>query len=727
MKAALTIPFGVVAPGGESHWIRLRQVAMRDDGVTLAQAAELVDALYDIEPCDGGMGNGGEAAKKDAAPDRATLLDKARNILKLGLCDGPSSVWETEVDVMRSHQADGYSLQGARIEVGEAVTMRRVVVETVELDGASHDLQWPYGGDIKVSGGAVVADVRGSTIRFARPVRGRCRIRYTTVWDRVKIKVRRYDKLPDASIYAVSVPPGAAKPDRERERDDSAAVVAFWCDLAAECALTRPPAEDDQGLSWAEIERICNPQINYHLVGDCWQTIERYNICNCSGREAPDAPAPEEVDVPCPERVAPGAFLGTVRELGEYVDCDKENEGLADRDYYYRYCCEEPTYDPLPRCRETREVFRGGEEIERGPEYWQGIYGADTRLVPVVPEGGICGEIIRKWRVPSERDCGSSIGGDDCETAPDPKLPKLKIVAPNSEFELTVSGGKGPFTWHPPHRIKSESPDGARTVHVAFNAADSAADITVTDACGRSATCRARTPEDIRMAPGDVDKPGTTAEIVWGFLYDRNITDVSKEEHHYVAGRHIIYYYTAFTQRSFSDWALNRTGKIINEGQYLNGLGVSGTNDDRVPLIPFYDRGTCRTYYEETDCPLAFVKGDKACVFGYKVYSEARWDELKKTAKWTKQLYNGWIENHDYSAKYEERDYSSIADVFTHLKPQYEKGETKVEKAGSNSFYTISYYYENGVKKEQRSKYYYVLDSYNMYSRHRVTLPHGCW
>ena len=367
----LTISFADESGDGETRWLRMEQVEIPDEGVTMAQAAELVDALYGINACEDGLGNGGKAADEDALPDEETYLDMARDKLSLDMCDETASAsasWEAEVDVFRSHQDDGYSLEGERVTVGEAAIVEKTVTETLEVNGASCDLSWPYAGDIAVSGaGAAVADVRGSTVNFAAPVRGRVRVAYRAVWERVKLTVLKGAAAGGTLAGLAFVSGGAGGTRTSSREEDAASVVAFWRDLAAECSLTRPPA-DDQDVDRAELERLCGRRTDWHVTGECWETVERYDICNCSGAEAPN-PRSADADAPCPEGVRPGSWLGRRRELEGHVDCEGEGEeGLNTREFYEAHCCEGRFRENLPRCRETREAYRGGAEIENGPE-----------------------------------------------------------------------------------------------------------------------------------------------------------------------------------------------------------------------------------------------------------------------------------------------------------------------------------------------------------------------
>ena len=459
----------------EPRWISIRQVEPPDESATLEQAAELIDALYGIDLCgeneSGDMGTGGEAPVAEELPDRNTFLDLAQSRLS-ALCD-ESGWWTAEVDVLRSHRESGYSLESENCRIGETTIMRREVVEDVEMSGAAaHDLEWPYDGELRVSGAVGdgdVAGIAGSTVRFGGPVRGRVRLRYRALYDRVRIHVptrRASNGAPQA---------------------EPAVVVAFWENLATQCELRRPAADDTTEAR--ERERLCDPEHKYKLVGECWEEHERYDTCLCSGRDA-STPVVEVVDAPCPEGTAPGAYLGKVRTRGETAFCAGEQDELNDPGYYEQQCCD-PSPGLLPACRETHEPYQGGVEIERGPQYWLDMYGRDTSLIAVAPEDGLCGELIRRWRV-EPRDCGGGGGGSPACPEPPPVLAEETMVAPGEPFVIRVSGGTPPYKWLTNAPV--DDWDGTETLHFTGVPALSSWDVEVYDACDRYAFGKIVTP-----------------------------------------------------------------------------------------------------------------------------------------------------------------------------------------------------------------------------------------
>ena len=475
--ATLTISFAdpAAADAAESVWLRLEQVELPDEAATLERAAELIDALYGLTPCEDGLGGGGEEADEEALPEEEEFLDMARDTLDLSMCDeSAAATWEAEVDVLRSRRDEGYGLEGELITVGETTIMSATKTETLDVDGARIDLAWPCAGDVVVSGaGAAVREVRGSTVILAAPVKGRVRVRYRSVWDRVRLRVRASAAAPSGGLAGgiLDVAGGASKTSRE---EDAAVVVCFWRDLATECRLTRPPA-DEQDIDRAELDRLCNRKVDWQVAGECWETVERFDLCKCSGEEAPDVES-EDVDVPCGD-ARPGSWLGTRREFREYVDCPGEEEDeLSDPEFFKDHCCEEHPRPDLPRCRETREPHRGGAEIENGPEHWRELYGESVRLTAVLPEGGRCGELVRVWAVPEEIEGG-------------PALPASLSIDSGETFTVTVtSGGRPPFAWTPPPGV-AQIGSAAYGFMGIFRADPTfiGGTLSVADACGRSA------------------------------------------------------------------------------------------------------------------------------------------------------------------------------------------------------------------------------------------------
>ena len=422
MNEAFSIPFSPLAGTAENRWLRLVQVGADDDIVTMDEAAELIDALYKISPCDTGTGGsgGGENAPEEPTEEEFDALSAEA----LGeLCAGQDH-WDVQVDLLRSHPNPA----AWRVQAGDAEHVSTEIVvetrtETVSLDGADHhDLERPYHAGLRVVG-AEVADVRGSTVNFARPVTGRVRLTYTTRFERLTLRV---PATPDEHGQAQAEP---------------ASVIAFWDRRAAQLELKQP--EPDDGVSAAELADLCRGK-GKDKTGDCRRTIEHYRKCDCSDTEMPDGPWnwTEEASAPCPEGAAAGSFLGSTRVCDGYGGCPGEEDELNDPEYYKATCCHNPP-KPLPRCRKRYRAYSGGAPIEGGADSWRERYGSDVILTAVTPPDGPCGQEITEWKVERQNCC------DDVEPlSPDPRNP-TEINIPGRSYGIIVLGGKDgvPFHW----------------------------------------------------------------------------------------------------------------------------------------------------------------------------------------------------------------------------------------------------------------------------------------
>lgn len=434
---------------GESRWIRLEQ-EMTDEAVTVEEAAEMIDAIYGVDTCEQGIGNGGQA--EAAAPEEEQFDEAVSALLGDDIC-AQAEYWTAYVRVYRSHQSPDYVLRSETATV-ESVEpgIRESVREIIETPGNSHDLELPFAGDLVLPPG-VRGEVRGSTLNLSRPATGPLVVRYTTVYDRVTLHV---------PVSAEASSRGADEDQAARAALDAAGLIAFQGDgvraVAAAVALT-PPAQDER-VSAAELASLCGRRARYRRRGgDCWQVVEHYSKCTCTDRDAPGHEWEERPAVPCPDGVAAGSYTGTVRKLDAYVMCPEDiDPEMRDPAFYRRTCCHPvPLGKQLPGCRRYYEIWRGGEQIENGPDYWREIYGSDVRLVAVSPPDGICGQKITEWQINKQNCCDDII-----PLSPRPDNPTE--ISPGRSYNIGVLNGRpDDITWRLFGGL--EFPDGTTTAH----------------------------------------------------------------------------------------------------------------------------------------------------------------------------------------------------------------------------------------------------------------------
>lgn len=469
MKTATLVVRYTIPGNAENRWIRLEQVKPETEAVSLEQAANTIDALYNTDPCATGKGlsGGGEAATEENEPDEEALEKAIAELLGPEMCNQCSEGWMATIHVFRSHQGTPYALRSNLARERTVMPVRHMVEERLEISGTSIDLGWPYAGRLETDAPANVrVTVRGSTLNLSAPVKNLA-VRYETVYEEVTLQ-----------IPAVEPEPGS----RERPQLQSASVVAFWGDLAAACDL-EPPAQDDS-IDQAELDEMCRkPNASYHGPGGCWKTIYNYQKCTCSGTEAPGAYETIEA-CECPPGFGSGAWIGTEKRLAGYRWCEgEEDEDLQNPEYYKGHCCHPPG-TTLPRCRKTYQVYNGGAEIAGGAQSYRDVYGPTVRLVAVAPEGGTCGELIHEWEVPQENCCADVI-----PLSPAPGNPL--VIQPGHGYEVKVLDGKPdtPLHWKAYGGIEfgpgvTEIENGGRQVHIQARAdVCPAPRITVDDGC----------------------------------------------------------------------------------------------------------------------------------------------------------------------------------------------------------------------------------------------------
>lgn len=431
-----SIPFTYHSPaaGEGTRWIRLQQEDDALEAVTVAEAAQAIDNVFGLTPCHDASANdsGRGSDDDDEAPPRDRFAAVMAALMTAELCSQPD-YWTAHVLVLRSHADPAYVLRGEAetgpVTIAATERITRTQREEIDLSSASADLSWPYAGNLTTTApDTVTLTVRGSTVYASRPC-GRIVVRYRTSYDRVSVRVP-----VDAT--------GSQRDDGTVERPtlESAVLIAFWGDQATELALSPPAQDEDEDQ--AQIDHYCAGRAGGgggSSSGDCWRIRRARYLCNCSKSEVGD-PVESRVAAPCPKGVSSGAYLGTEDAVAGYVTCPGDEDEINDPEFYEKTCCEPPT-GPLPRCKRTYSIYRGGAQISGGADRYQRLYGANVRLTAVSPEGGICGDEIREWDTGNKDCCG-----DIVPLSPHPDNP-TEFKAGESHFVEVLDGRPGELIW----------------------------------------------------------------------------------------------------------------------------------------------------------------------------------------------------------------------------------------------------------------------------------------
>nr|WP_321465168.1 hypothetical protein [uncultured Desulfobulbus sp.] len=426
----LTINYTGPASLVDGYWIRIEQDA-DDETATISDAAALIDALYDLDPCetsdDDADATDTASLSLTSSSPTSTMAEAIEETLELSYCNSDyDGLVEVEIRVIRSHLAEDYVLRLDGGSVVETVQGDSIVNVTQEI---TEELTLPYP---VVSGFSCTPEPvkrNGNTLRFAASQVGHMMVAtYRTKWDAVTVKVDGIDGDPGECT-----------------------ALAFHHGVVDELQLDVPSADDAD-------TSLC-PSISWKPLSDsdkvtCYKDIIVSQRCKCSEHEV--GSYTYQQTFPCPDREikCPGVLTECMHLLGtelvvERVDCADDNllDGtgyaykVSDPDYYKKMCCQEPAFT-LPSCPTRSTTYKGDQPIQYGEAYWRALYGANARFVPVPPPGGICGEWIIRQKIASNSCC------DGVEPLVWDSSVSPEVMAPNSAAVIGVTGGgKYSYRW----------------------------------------------------------------------------------------------------------------------------------------------------------------------------------------------------------------------------------------------------------------------------------------
>lgn len=403
----------------ERYWVRLEQ-EHETRAITPGEVADVIDAVYDFEPCSQEQAGGEEAGlNEQGQPEpplsKEELKNKLNTVLKLGICeDLASSI--IKLRVIRSHIDEPYRLN---LSDGNILnTIRKTEEKTVSLavDGQREvDLEYPP-SKLRLSRNLEYT-LSGSKIVFDEPVTDIFTANFVTTYDEVEIEV----------------------PNDEEGNPGECTALCFYHGLVEERALDIPdPDENEDGLcaafglqTSADIPREAN----------CYKLLHRVTKCRCSGME--HSRETEEIAVTCPEGAPAGRQLeGSETITTGYVDCGEETGDISTSEFYEEKCCVKPNRS-LPRCSVVKSVYRGGRGIKGGAQKYKDLYGENTRIIGVGPAEGPCGDLVIEHKLMA-KNC--------CEDVIDTPLRVLNdvsidVLADNSSGIVVLDGGLDEIEW----------------------------------------------------------------------------------------------------------------------------------------------------------------------------------------------------------------------------------------------------------------------------------------
>ncbi len=390
MSSTLTITYAPAADTDEQeeYFITLEQVKAEDDTLTLAEAADLIDAAYDIDPCEDEDEDSDEDEDEEITDeDVQEFIDYIQGNLDLSVCElDEDGSYETEIKVYRSHLSLPYVLRLTAGEVISTVTETETVSESIDCDGQSYaTLSRGYYGDLECD--VPVKSILGSTVNFEEEQEGAVSLAYTSRYDLVTVKVGGSGGEPN-----------------------DCTAFAFMSGLATDAVELEAP-DVDEDITEEEEYWYCSAEVDFDGSGPdevtCYKLQHRVTRCRCSGEELSRETVEVDCDCPRKEMHCPGsvsvcrALIGSETVTVGYSPCpsDEGEDTCGDPEVALEMCCgEAPAVQP-PCCTVT-EVYQGKKPDTETFARWRSIYGQNTRFVPVAPKDGICGELTTKYLAP---------------------------------------------------------------------------------------------------------------------------------------------------------------------------------------------------------------------------------------------------------------------------------------------------------------------------------------
>lgn len=254
----------------DPYWINME--IMEDeyaDGMTIGAAADIIDALYDIEVCDQdnpdvwNMGGTREPAEE---PPTAEKFNDVIGAVAPGLADcrniksaeaDPGS-YDVKIKVYRSHEYEKYKLI---VSNGTPGTPRRIdveqVTETVHVENATHvTMDKPVGGikNLAWIGASATPEIKqlGNTFYWEGKVTGTLRAEFGTYHDLINVHV--HGQAGESSVITGSMPPEMFGEGWYSGSEDGSeltdigniqcSVLAFYHYQYEELQLNRPENDD---------------------------------------------------------------------------------------------------------------------------------------------------------------------------------------------------------------------------------------------------------------------------------------------------------------------------------------------------------------------------------------------------------------------------------------------------------------------------------------------------
>ena len=494
---SLSLTLSDLQASAAAYWITLVQ-EQQDDLATHDEAAEVIDTIFDLDPC---IAPPSEETEEENTTPLEQIIEQAKEVLAsalLGqqstLCADASGCFTALVRVYRSHQDRPYTIlvQGGAVEqtTVDHVEHEEQVIAVKETTSVSLNLP----GDQQVtvswqgpcysrSAGRLDTNpelvVSGGRISWVGAVTGTLLVTYAMPYDLLTIKTTEND-CAITGLYHLSVD---------------------------EISIAPPPVDD-------QAEALCG-EIGGHFdqpesdTGKCYTETRHIALCNCS--ESISDSYSTRQDAPCPDGVADGSMVGMDEVVG-YVSCG-ETDRVNDPEFYKEVCCHPPEF-PLPSCEEKTTTFSGRGLTNEERKRLLGMYDGNVLLVGVGPKIAPCGKLTIKQSISNENCCDGVLPLELLSVTPE-------TIGIGGWVEVVLTGGLPPFIWgvNAGYYFVDTVTNGRSNILAMDGVACTNARIRVEGKCGNLDTVIARTgidPFEIIVPAQDFIGGQISVEVVGG-------------------------------------------------------------------------------------------------------------------------------------------------------------------------------------------------------------------
>ncbi len=475
----------------DSYWLNMEiKEDVINDGITVAEAADMIDAAYDIQICGveqlpkvddevipiegDNIWSPALDTQRIALANQEAAIRFADAIKVAGYVDNCDDItvsdlvsYEVTLKIFKSHIDEPYKLQISQGSASHPIKHREMVVHHIQVDDQTQVtldnpiIDHPIITWEGINGGTI--HIKGNTLYWDTPQTGSIRAEFYTEWDEVTITVVEEPQLPTVGVVLGDFVPSFGTGWYTGEEQDTevvsykniqCSVLGFYHYQYEELLLDSPERDEsttdiekesmcsfvDIALSSTDVDGSSDTDGSSRVDEDgnpyvCRVHVNEYISCECM-------PASQEhlsyyKETYCPSGISNGATLSGSETIETYKWCGF-TDGANDPDFYIQHCCEPWPFDfEMPHCNQAVSQYFGGADNNFNPA----DYAEGTIFVRLSTRTGICGEHEVKQLL-IDRNCCEDILPMEWDYHN-----SIETISTNSMGMVFALWGEPPFHW----------------------------------------------------------------------------------------------------------------------------------------------------------------------------------------------------------------------------------------------------------------------------------------